>query len=348
MNVTGNITMSETSMDLRSKISTTVDFDADGVQHGNLLIPNSRNDSPWGSLLMPLSVFKNGKGPTVLFTGGNHGDEYEGPIALMKLAQTLDINKISGRVIVIPALNYPAVKAGARLSPLDGKNMNRSFPGDRDGTITDMIADFVQRFILPIADVVIDIHAGGKMMRFLPTTVIHKLPDKNHMDRTIAAAKAFGAPNCLVLEELDAAGMLDTAVEQLGKVFVSTELGGGGTTTVETMKIATDGVNDILIHYGILAGDPKGSGETRFLETPDDAFVIASAPGVIEFITEPGHIVRKGDVIANIHDIDMPSASPTVYCAAIDGIIVHRHDAGLIGRGDCLSVIAVDVDIDIN
>jgi N-alpha-acetyl-L-2,4-diaminobutyrate deacetylase len=98
--------MIETSMDLRSKISTKIDFRADGVQHGHLTIPHSRNESAWGSILMPVSVFQNSKGPTVLLTGGSHGDEYEGPIALMNLMRSLDIGRISGRVIVIPALNY--------------------------------------------------------------------------------------------------------------------------------------------------------------------------------------------------------------------------------------------------
>jgi N-alpha-acetyl-L-2,4-diaminobutyrate deacetylase len=335
--------MTATSMELRSKISTDVDFEADGAQHGHLTIPHSRNESPWGSILMPVSVFRNGSGPTVLLTGGNHGDEYEGPIALMKLIRSLDPAQLTGRVVVIPALNYPAVKAGTRLSPIDGGNMNRSFPGDRDGTVTQMIADFVQRFVLPLCDAVVDIHAGGRMMSFLPTSVIHRLPDAEQMARTVAAAKAFGAPNCLVLEELDAAGMLDTAVEEAGKVFVSTELGGGGTTTVETVRIACDGVHDVLVHLGVLAAAPKGSGLTRFLETPDDAFMIADRAGILEVAVEPGQAVRAGTPVAYIHDIDAPVEAPAVYRSPIDGIVVHRHVAGLIGRGDCLSVIAVEV-----
>ncbi len=336
--------MIETSMELRSKISSTIDFNAEGAQHSHLTIPHSRNDSAWGSILMPISVFKRGEGPTVLLTGGSHGDEYEGPIALMNLIRSLDLARLSGRVIVIPALNYPAVKAGTRLSPIDSRNMNRTFPGNQNGTVTEMIADFVQRFILPLCDVVVDIHAGGKMMSFLPTSVVHKLADQELMARTIAAAKAFGAPNCLVLNELDAVGMLDTAVEEMGKVFVSTELGGGGTTTVETVRIATDGVHDVLVHVGALAEAARGTGETRFLETPEGSFVIADRSGIMEVAVEPGQTIRAGDPIAYIHDIDAPTAPPCIYRAPLAGIVVHRHVAGLIGRGDCLSVIAQDAD----
>ena len=73
-----------------SPISPTVDFDKDGVQHGFLRLPYSRDDSAWGSVMIPIAVIRNGQGPTALLTGGNHGDEYEGPLALFDLARTLE------------------------------------------------------------------------------------------------------------------------------------------------------------------------------------------------------------------------------------------------------------------
>ncbi len=335
--------MTSTSLDLRSKISTNLDYTRDGVQHGHLTIPHSRNDSPWGSMLMPVSIFKNGEGPSILLTGGNHGDEYEGPIALLKLIQKLDVTKVRGQIIIIPALNYPAVKSGTRLSPLDGANMNRAFPGDPDGSITFMIADYVQRFILSRVDAVIDIHAGGKIMNFLPTAVIHNLPDPDQMARTKAAAEAFGAPNCLILEELDARGMLDTAVEEMGKVFVSTELGGGGTSTPETIRVAEQGIHDTLVHFGALQAAPLGNSRTRFLETPGNAFVIADKAGIFEFACNLGDTVKEGDILARVFDIDRPAEAATEYRAPCDGIVIHRHLAGLINRGDCLSVLGIPV-----
>ncbi|HXH02933.1 MAG TPA: N(2)-acetyl-L-2,4-diaminobutanoate deacetylase DoeB [Candidatus Competibacteraceae bacterium] len=328
-----------------SKIGCNVDFQADGVQHGHLTIPYSRNESPWGSLLMPISVFKNGAGPTVLFTGGNHGDEYEGPVALMKLIRSLDVSRIRGRVIVIPALNYPAVKAGTRLSPIDGRNMNRVFPGKRDGSITEMIADYVYRYLLPLADVVVDIHSGGKVMTFAPTSVIHRLPERTLMAKTVAGARAFGAPYALVLEELDAAGMLDTAVEEAGKVFISTELGGAGTTTVRTVAIAERGVHNVLVHFGVLEAEPLPAEQSRFLETPDGAFVVAPQSGIYEIAAEPGSTIRAGEPVGYIHDIDDPTRPALVCCARIDGLVIHRHVAGLVNRGDCLAVVAVDCEV---
>jgi N-alpha-acetyl-L-2,4-diaminobutyrate deacetylase len=129
--------MSSFSRTMRtSPVTATVDYDADGVQHGFLRLPHSHDDSAWGALMIPITVIKNGGGPTALLTGGNHGDEYEGPLALFDLANSLATEAIKGRVIIIPAMNYPAFRAGLRTSPIDKGNLNRSFPGSPDGTIT--------------------------------------------------------------------------------------------------------------------------------------------------------------------------------------------------------------------
>ena len=70
-----------------SPVKSTIDFEQDGLQHGFLKLPHSHDESAYGSVMIPISMVKKGEGPTALLTGGNHGDEYEGPIALFDLAQ---------------------------------------------------------------------------------------------------------------------------------------------------------------------------------------------------------------------------------------------------------------------
>ena len=89
-----------------SPVSSTVDFEKEGIQHGFLKLPHSHDDSAWGSIIIPITVAKNGVGPTILFTGANHGDEYEGPVALFDLANEINPKELSGRVIIIPCLLY--------------------------------------------------------------------------------------------------------------------------------------------------------------------------------------------------------------------------------------------------
>jgi N-alpha-acetyl-L-2,4-diaminobutyrate deacetylase len=324
-----------------SPITASVDYEADGVQHGHLKLPHSRDDSAWGSIMIPITVVKNGDGPSALLTGANHGDEYEGPIALFDLARTLRAEDIQGRVIIVPAMNYPAFLAGRRTSPIDGGNLNRGFPGRPDGGVTEKIADYFQRVLLPLADTVLDIHSGGKTLEFLPFAATHVLEDKDQQARCEAAMRAFAAPYSMTLLELDAAGMYDTAAEALGKTFVSTELGGGGTASARTVDIAKRGVRNLLIHAEILEGEVEGADSLR-LDMPDSrCYLTSESGGLLEFRVELGAEVSQGDLLARVHDIARTGAEPVDYYAPRAGILAGRHFPGMVQIGDVIAVIAV-------
>jgi len=145
-------------------------------------------------IAIPISLIRNGNGPTALLMAGNHGDEYEGQIALCKLVRELDPGAIQGRVIILPAANLPAALAGARVSPIDDGNLNRAFPGDADGTPTFAIAHYIDSVLYPMADFCHDLHSGGSSLQYLPFASMRR-SDKLDLDaRALAALKAFGAP----------------------------------------------------------------------------------------------------------------------------------------------------------
>jgi N-alpha-acetyl-L-2,4-diaminobutyrate deacetylase len=323
-----------------SPIVPTIPLDGHGKRHGFLRLPYSRDDSAWGSVMIPISVIAGGEGPTALLTGANHGDEYEGPIALQGLVEELTPEAVSGRVIVVPYMNHPAFKAGKRTSPLDGGNLNRLFPGRPDGGPTQKIADFFQRVLLPMADVVVDYHSGGRTLDFVPFAAAHVLPDKKQEEACIAAMRAFNAPYSMKLLEIDAVGMYDTAVEAMGKTFVTTELGGGGTSTARTNAIAAKGVRNVLRHAGILAGEPE-VGPTTMLDMPDgDCFVFAEGEGMVEPLADLGERVEKGAPLARIWPKDRTGAAPVEIAARRTGLLASRHFPGLVQAGDCLGVVA--------
>ena len=331
-----------------SRVSTDIDYERDGKQVSYLAVPHSRDASAWGALMVPIICVRNGDGPTVLFTGANHGDEYEGPVSLLKLGRELDPDAVRGRVIIVPALNLPALVAGRRLSPIDGKNMNRVFPGERDGTITPVIAHYVSSALLPRADVVVDIHSGGSSLVFMPAVVMHHLEDRALMDKTLAALEAFGAPLGLVLRELDPAGMLDTAVEEAGKIFLSTELGGGGGMTPTSVEIADTGVRNLLRHFGVIEGDivapeERGRAPTRLMETPDGAsFVMAPEDGLYEPFVEVGEPVEAGAALGQLHFVATPERPPVAVVARRSGLLICRRARGHAEQGDSLAVVAGD------
>ena len=324
------------------RVSTTVDFEAQGKQFGALNVPYSSNESAWGAVRTPIVVIKGNAGPTLLCTGGVHGDEYEGPIALGKLARGLEAAELDGRLILLPALNLPAVLAGARVSPIDQINLNRAFPGRWDGSVTEMIADFVTWRILPFCDAVLDLHSGGRTLQFLPFCGIHVLDDAAQMARTRAAMLAFGAPFSVIIDEFDRLGMLDTAVEQLGKVFLFTELGGGGAATAATVAIAERGIQNLLRHLGMIEGAPENAA-TRLLHSPDASyFVVSEDRGIFEILVDPGAEVAAGQPIARVHDVESSARTPATYRAERSGLLIGRRWPGPTRPGDCLAVIATD------
>lgn len=329
-----------------SPISATVDFDADGVQHGFLKLPISNDESAWGAVMIPVTVIKNGEGPSALLTGGNHGDEYEGITTLMKLANSLKAKDVNGRVIIVPMMNMPAAQAGRRTSPLDGGNLNRSFPGDPDGSVTEKIADYFNRTLVPMVDVVLDLHSGGRTLDIIPFAAAHLLDDKEQQRRALEGAKAFGAPTAMLMFELDAAQLFDTAVESQGKIFVATELGGGGTTTPESLAITERGVRNFLIHYGLIEGELEGPESPQaYVDMPDaSCYVQSEHTGLLELTLAIGDEVHEGGVIARVYDMTRTGAEPVEYRAARDGVLIARRFPAQVNMGDTIAVIGEVVD----
>ena len=208
--------------------------------------------------------------------------------------------------------------------------------------MTQLIADYITSTLLPMCDYVLDIHSGGKSMKFLPFAAYHELEDKQQQSACEAATLAFAAPCYISLIEIDAAGMYDTQAEEMGKVFVSTELGGGGSTTPETATIAKRGVHNFLVHAGILNAEPIAapSPSVKLDMQQENAYVFCEHNGLYELCVNLGDPVSKGDLIALVHSTERTGEKPVKYLAQSDGIIVGRHYPSLIKIGDFMNVIA--------
>src|SRR5581483_9160476 len=174
----------------RSKISLELDLAAEGKHTGFLRLPHSVHRSAYGFLAMPIVSIRRGTGPRVLLSAGNHGDEYEGQVALTKLAQQLRPDAVSGQVIIVPMLNFPAAAAGMRTSPIDEGNLNRVFPGDPDGRPTWMIAHFTESVLMPEVDYAIDLHSGGSSLTYVPGTLARRSDDKKVLDKVLGMIRA--------------------------------------------------------------------------------------------------------------------------------------------------------------
>ena len=333
-----------------SRVRCEIDFESSGRQAGYLRAPLSRNTSGWGVVEIPVVSVKNGFGPTILFTGGVHGDEYEGQIAVSRLARGLDPAKVQGRVIMIPALNMPAVLNDTRLSPVDNRDMNRCFPGNPRGTFSEMLAHFVDSVVLPLVDISVDLHTAGHSGDSALSTNMHYVADAALRERTMAAAAAFGAPYNVVFWGVDEGATLTSSVERRGILSLGTELGGWGRVNVEGVRIADRALTNILKHFGLMDGKPDttqrdGSPGTRHMMVRDAAgYSFAPAGGLFEPRNVVGDICRAGDLAGYLHFVEDIDRDPLEVRYRRDGVLWMSAGPGRVQRGDAVAVLMEDYD----
>jgi predicted deacylase len=324
----------------------TIDLDAPGKHVGFVMIPHSPDDDAWGATRVPIAVIANGNGPTVIVEGGNHGDEYEGPIVIAEMIRDLDPPAIQGRLILMPAQNVHAVMAGKRTSPVDGLNMNRTFPGDPRGSITQQITAYLCDEVFPRGDAFLDLHSGGSSLVMIPSAIIEPTDDAGLARRNKAAALAFGAPMTVVIANLGDPRTATAAACRAGLVTVGTETSGGGGVSPAALAICRRGVRNVLAHLGVLpatAAEP-GSGDGRLHELPGSrAYVFATVDGIFEPFHELGRAVRTGEPAGRIHCTWDPVRAPETLTYAADGILYGRRQPGRVKPGNCCLVVAAEV-----
>ena len=331
-----------------TRIWTPVDFDADGKQCDWLRLPFSSDLSAYGFVPIPVVCIKNGEGPTALLIAGSHGDEYEGQVALGKLTRDIAASDVRGRLIILPALNFPAVEAGRRLSPLDEGNLNRMFPGDAAGSPTQMIAHYVSDVLLPMADLVIDLHSGGRSLHYLPCALMRPGRTGEEAASLIDLMNAFGAPITSISDGSGGGGAttLSAVAHKLGIPILTAELGGGATLSREGQYLAEQGLRRVLKHHGLLPTTLAEAGSrTRLMKVDGtDAFTYATQKGIFEPSAELGEMVAAGQPAGVIHPIDWPLRPVETLHFRQSGMVACRRAPSLTLPGDCLFKLLVDVN----
>lgn len=326
----------------KSRLVCEVDFEKDGKQTGFVRLFHSVHASAYGFIPIPIVVVKNGEGPTALLVSGNHGDEYEGQVALCDLAYGLHPERIKGRVIILPMANFPAGMAGRRTSPIDEVNLNRAFPGDADGTVTQQIAYWIESTLLPKADFVADLHSGGSSLMYMPCALMKESADEARNAAQRAMLEAFGAPLNYITKGGSGTGQDNTlsgGAERLGIPAIGTELAGSGTVSRQALHIARRGLTNLLVHIGILPESERVAIENapRFVSVAGpEHFVYAAESGVWAPIADLGQNVEAGSPAAWIYRPETPWLPPVMLRFEAAGTVLCRRIPGRTSRGDCL------------
>jgi N-alpha-acetyl-L-2,4-diaminobutyrate deacetylase len=330
-------------------VTTSINFDKPGKQQGFLQVPYSHNLGGWANVFIPTTSISNRVGPTVLVLAGNHGDEYQGQIAIMKLARALTPQMVTGRIILIPSLNFPAARAATRLSPVDGMNMNRAFPGQPEGAVTSQIAHYLTTVLFPLSDVVIDIHSGGRSMEFLPCSTMHLVSDHEQRRKMLDAVLAWNADFAFLYADIAGTGLLPVQAENQGKLVVTTEMGGGETIPAEVHRVTQGGLRNVLIHVGALKGRERTRANLRKPPTiltqalHREDYLLAPESGIFEICLDLGSKVKRGQTVGFIHHLERPDRAPEPLVAKSAGYLITMRAPCLTQQGDCVAVIAQEV-----
>lgn len=337
-------------------VTCALDLSSPGKRAGHFDLSHSDNRHAFSAIRTPLGVIFGiggdaAEAPVALVCAGNHGDEYEGQIIVRRLFERLAPDDVTGGLILAPALNMPAVRDAGRVSPLDGGNLNRSFPGVPNAGPTCAIAGFVAAHLMPRADLAIDIHSGGSGLDFLDSAYLCLSGDPARDRRTRTLAEAMALPHAMVVPPHDTAGDFDSAAHHAGCDMLSCELGGEGKISIRALAAGWQGVLRVLAHRGIITtaaaarlGMTPAAGTTRFLDFgAGRATVTAEDAGLVEPLVAIGTHVRQGETLALLRDpggMDRP-ARPLI--APVDGIVAIRRRAVLVQPGDHIFLIAPEM-----
>jgi predicted deacylase len=205
------------------------------------------------SLGIPVLVAQGKRpGKTLVVFAGVHGDELEGVQALHEVFLQLDAGALSGRVIAVTVANLPAYRVTTRISPIDVLNLARTFPGRKDGTITERIAYYLSETILPHADFFIDLHSSG-LTYVLPTMIGYHLSDTPAGKESKEAALYFGTPVMWGHPEISPGRSLSVAISR-NIPWLYVEAPSGGRVSDRELPYYINGIFNLLKHLQMIPG----------------------------------------------------------------------------------------------
>ncbi len=196
---------------------------------------------------LPYTIVKGEKpGPMLVVTAGIHGAEYASISAAVNIAR-ISPTDISGTLVVLPIVCVPAYNARSIYSnPVDGKNLNRQFPGDYEGTFSQQLAAWITENAIQPANAYIDLHGGDMIEALEPFTIY---PEQH--PESLALAQAFGIP---LLVAAAPGGTTTSAARASNIPSILAEAGGNGLWSTEDVSMLENGVRRVMQHLGMLEG----------------------------------------------------------------------------------------------
>jgi len=256
---------------------------------------------------IPISVLHGMKpGPALALIAGNHGYEYAPIIALQRLLPQLDPQQMAGTVIMVHVANMPSfLRRTIYYSPVDGKNLNRMYPGKAEGTISERIAYQITREAIERADYVLDLHCGDGNESLRP----YSYWDVNTGGPTVVEQSkqlvlAFGLDHIVMDRERpsdpQASIYCSTTATTRGKPAITTESGALGQTDHASIARIEWGVLNVMRHLKMIEGEAQLVAHPLFIDRNE--VLRSTVTGIFYPLVERGHTVTEGTLLGYVTD----------------------------------------------
>ncbi len=247
---------------------------------------------------LPVVLVNGGQpGLTLYLQAVSDGDELNGLAVIRRVLRRLNPAELKGRVIAVPIVNVHAFRVGQASSPVDGKKMNRCFPGRKDGTSSERIAHRLFHAAIRQADYCIDLHQGG--VRPMIDEVRVRVDRRKRIHRVcMELARVFGIGYVLDCRGPD--GQLARIAPEEGIPTIDPELGGCHGWSDASVQKGVAGVENVLKHYGFLPGEPRIP--ERQVVVDGFVTVLSNRGGLVEYRAALYDHMQKGDPVADITD----------------------------------------------
>lgn len=273
---------------------------------------------------MAVNVYRSKKkGPVLLITSALHGDEVNGTEAIRRMARSKQLMPLRGSVITVPIVNVYGFLHQARSLP-DGKDLNRSFPGSKKGSLAGRLAYILMNQIVPLCDCIVDLHTGGASRTNYPQVRVDTSRTESY-----ELAKAFGAP--LLIHSKEIPGSFRKAASNAGKPMVVFE--GGESLRFDSLSIqyTMEGISRLMKHLDMIDGEPE---EVNTTEIREKKWLRAPTGGVFVPYIESGDLVFKGQELAHLGDPFGHKVHRVI--SPYEGIVLGLNNEPVVHGGDAL------------
>ena len=283
------------------------------------------------SVSLPIfAINGSATGPTLAVTAGIHGAEYASVEAALEVGRSLAPQGLRGKVIIAPVANMPAFQARSiYVCPLDGKNLNRVFPGRPDGSASEQIAYWLFENVIRQADYYVDMHGGDLIEALAPFTIFHPTGNPRVDAVSLEMARVFGIR---YLVRSESKGSTFAAAAEAGIPAILPEAGGQGIWRREDIDLHVNGVNRLLRHLQMIDGPAPEPVATEVLE--QFIWLRSEHDGYYYPQVAIGELVCQGQEVGRVADFDGHTLQTVT--APADGRVLFLVSSLAINRGDPL------------